>query len=378
MKNPFRFGQLVKGENFCNRLTEIEEIKKTIANGYSLWIYSPRRFGKTSLISKVFEQLPDIKTVYIDLYNIESLSAFAERYSQAVLKELLDWRKGIKSIGKKVSGFFKSVVPKISFDTMGNPSISFEPQVIEKKSDIESILDIPEKIASQQEYQLCIAFDEFQEVNRIEPFLINWMRSAFQKHQHTSYVFLGSKQSLMETIFADTNSPFYEFGVKKPIGEIRPQDWEVFLREKFEKTGLEVTDNTIEMIIKKSGGHPHFTQYFASVVWEFLLEGSDQNDPGFTHAWMNRIIAGQSIIFQNQFDQLNKNQRRVIVAIASLGSQDQLFSESCRKRYRLPGSSTLTAAINSLLKKELIHKKNGTYTIVNPVLKEWLLQFSDS
>jgi hypothetical protein len=66
MKNPFRFGQLVRGENFCNRLTEIKEIKKTITNGYSPWIYSPRRFGKTSLISKVFEQLPDIKTVYIE------------------------------------------------------------------------------------------------------------------------------------------------------------------------------------------------------------------------------------------------------------------------------------------------------------------------
>jgi hypothetical protein len=34
MKNPFRFGQLVTGVHFCNRLTELKEMKKAIINGY--------------------------------------------------------------------------------------------------------------------------------------------------------------------------------------------------------------------------------------------------------------------------------------------------------------------------------------------------------
>lgn len=375
MKNPFRFGQLVKGENFCNRHEELKEIKQAINNNYSFWIYSPRRFGKTSLILRAFAQLPDVKTVYIDLYNIQSLSAFAEKYSQAVIKELFDWKKGIKNVAKKMSGFFKNIRPKISVDAMGNSSISFEPQALEKESDIESILEIPEKIAAEQGCHICIAFDEFQEIDRIEPFLINWMRSAFQGHRNTSYVFLGSKQSLMETIFADSNSPFYEFGVKIPIGEIGADDWIFFLKDKFEKTGLKVTEKTLVSIIEKSGGHPHFTQYFASVVWGFLLEGFDQDDTEFTSLWMNRIIAGQSIIFQNQFDQLNGNQRKILIAVAALGPGDQLYSESYRMRHRLPGSSTLTVTLKALLKKELIYKKNGNYSIVNPVFKEWLIRF---
>lgn len=374
MRNPFRFGQWVKGEDFCNREIELKEIKKAITNNYSSWIYSPRRYGKTSLILKVLDELPAIKSVYIDLYNIQTLSAFAEKYSQVVLKNLFDWKKGIKSIGKKISGFFKSIIPKISFDALGNPSITFEPQVIEKKSDIEYILDIPEKIAVDQDRQICIAFDEFQEVNRIDPFLINWMRSAFQGHQHISYVFLGSKQSLMETIFADSNSPFYEFGLKIPIGEISRDDWVVFIKKKFTKTGLSINQDTIDSIIKKSGGHPHFTQYFASVVWEFILEGFNEEDADFTTTWMNRIIAGQSVIFQNLFDQLNKNQRTILLAVALLEQGDLLFSETYRKQHRLPASSTLSVNIKSLLKQEFIVKTNGSYSIANPVLKEWLIQ----
>lgn len=374
MRNPFRFGQWVKGEDFCNRVRELKEIKKAITNDYSFWIYSPRRYGKTSLILKAFEELNGTKSVYIDLYNIQTLNDFAEKYSQVVLKNLFDWKKGIKSIGKKISGFFKSIIPKISFDALGNPSITFEPQVIEKKSDIEYILDIPEKIAVEQNRQVCIAFDEFQEVNRIEPFLINWMRSSFQGHQHVSYVFLGSKQSLMETIFSDANSPFYEFGLKIPIGDISRDDWMLFIKEKFEKTGLEIKTHTIDAIINKSGGHPHFTQYFASVVWELILEGFDEDNDDFTATWMNRIIAGQSIIFRNLFDQLNKNQRKTLLAVAALKPGELLFSEACRKKYGLPASSTLTAGVNTLLKKELIFKDNGSYSIANPVMEEWLKQ----
>jgi uncharacterized protein len=374
MKNPFRFGQLVKGEDFCNRQEELKEIKNAISNNYSFWIYSPRRFGKTSLIQRAFEELPETKTLYIDLYNIESLDSFAEKYAQLVIKELFNWKSGIKNIGKKLSGFFKRMTPKVSFDMQGNPSISFEPGQVEDKTDIDNILEIPEKIVSQQSGHVCIAFDEFQEAQRIDPFLINWMRSAFQRHQHISYIFLGSKQSLMETIFADPNSPFYEFGVKIPIKEIQRQDWQTFIKGKFDKTGIPITNATIDTIIDKSGGHPHFTQYFASVVWEFIVEGFDPNDRSFTDNWMSRIIAGQSILFQNLYDQLNQNQRKTLKTIACLESGQQIFSAKIRKQYRLPSSSTLTVTLNTLIKKDLIGKSNGDYTILNPVLKEWLFQ----
>ncbi len=50
MENPFKYGEVVSGENFCNREKELKEINRAIANGDSFWMYSPRRFGKSSLI----------------------------------------------------------------------------------------------------------------------------------------------------------------------------------------------------------------------------------------------------------------------------------------------------------------------------------------
>ena len=209
MKNPFRYGEIVTGENFCNRREELNNIHNAINNRYSFWMYSPRRFGKSSLIFKAFETLNNKKIIplYFDLYNVHNLDDFVRKYSQIIAKGLFNWKTNIENLSKIAYQYFKNLYPKISIDALGTPSLSLEIQKIEEQRDIETVLNIPEQLAGDK--QICIAFDEFQEIQRIEPFLNNWMRSAFQKQKKVSYIFSGSKQSLMEYIFTDTNSPFY-------------------------------------------------------------------------------------------------------------------------------------------------------------------------
>ncbi len=71
------------------------------------------------------------------------------------------------------------------------PESSLNIQKIEKQEDIETILEIPNQISLKTSKRICIAFDEFQEIKRIDPFLLNWMRSSFQRHKNISYIFLG-------------------------------------------------------------------------------------------------------------------------------------------------------------------------------------------
>ncbi len=373
MENPFKYGEVVSGENFCNRKKELKEINRAIVNGYSFWMYSPRRFGKSSLILKAFDGLDDknIITIYFDMYKLETLDDFAREYSALLAKELFDWKIGIKKLTQKIGKLFHNLYPKISFDSYGNPSVSLEIQKIEDHTDIETILNIPDKIAEKNDIKICIAFDEFQEIQRIKPFLINWMRSLFQFHKKVSYIFLGSKQSLMEYIFTDMNSPFYEFGFKMPINPISNDDLTSFIKKQFRKTKLNICNETISDILNRSRSHPHFTQYFAAVVWEMILEGFDDKNPDFNTLWMKRIIDSQSFIFQNIYDQLNLNQRKTLIAISNL-KDEKLFSGEYRKRFDLPETSSLTSTINSLIKKNLIQKVSGGYEIINPVFEEWI------
>jgi len=70
VKNPFVYGETVSGDNFCDRVLEIKELIADIKNGQNVIIFSPRRYGKTSLIKQVLRKVKvqGILTFYIDLY----------------------------------------------------------------------------------------------------------------------------------------------------------------------------------------------------------------------------------------------------------------------------------------------------------------------
>jgi len=58
MQNPFTLG-IVRKEDFCDREKEINNLLRYGRNGDNVVLFSPRRYGKSSLIAKVFER-PDL------------------------------------------------------------------------------------------------------------------------------------------------------------------------------------------------------------------------------------------------------------------------------------------------------------------------------
>lgn len=371
--NPFQFGVVIDDSAFCNRKDEISYLKTQIKNGYSTWLFSPRRFGKTSLVEKVFRELSDTDCVYIDLYNIKSKDDFCRKYSKIIAKELFNWKDDIKVLSKKLSNSFKNLSPTISFDEFGHPSFSLNVYKIDKQEEIESILEVPNEAAQRSKKRICIAFDEFQEIKRIDPFMLHWMRSSFQRHREISYIFLGSKQSLMEDIFTSSTSPFYEFASKMNLSVISREELFLFIKKNFSKNTLPINDETINSILDKSECQPHFTQYFASVVFDLVNAGVDQKDAGFTQHWMERIILPQTDVFQDIFDQLTNSQRLTLQAISEIDDAG-IYSETARIRHNLPVSSSLSEALKALQKKGLVYKTADQYKISNPVFKAWLLK----
>ncbi|MBN1132147.1 MAG: ATP-binding protein [Bacteroidales bacterium] len=370
--NPFQFGVVIDDTAFCNRKKEIAFLKKQIENGYSTWLFSPRRFGKTSLVEKVFREISSTTCIYVDLYNIKSLDDFGRKYSAILARELFNWKDEIRNLTKRLSENFRHLSPGVSFDEFGNPGFSLKVNKIEQQADIETILEVPNNLSRKRKQPVCIAFDEFQEINRIEAFLLNWMRSSFQRHQNVCYIFLGSKQSMMENIFASAQSPFYEFAVKMNLSVIDHTELFNFIQEKFNNYNLPIKDHTIRSILETSECQPHYTQFFASVVFDLIRSGHDQDAEGFRETWLHRVMYSQADIFQDIYDQLTNTQRTALLAISKTGGIG-IYSDEARERYGLPVSSSLTEALKALQKKTLIYKAGEQYKFSNPVLREWLL-----
>ncbi len=373
MVNPFQFGKVVRDKQFCNRQRELHDLISAIKSGNSLWLYSPRRFGKTSLVVNAFSGIQNVKTVYFDLFNIRDTREFAIKYLNVLTHELFTRKYSLTSILKKLSTYLKNITPTVSLDAIGNPSIGIEVKPKELQQTIESILELPQKLNYPK--PICIAFDEFQEVERLDPFLKNIMRSVFQHQQNVSYIFLGSKESLMNAIFSEVKSPFFQFGDKMNLDPISNSDLTSYIKLMFNETKLPIQNSTIENILQLSECHPHYTQYAAYVAWDLIFQDIPQND-NFKDIWLSRIIESQSDAFRTIYEQLNANQRKIVYAISDLDGQSILSNDTMIK-YDLPPKSTINTALNSLLQKTLILRSNGSYKFENPIFKIWINKLYD-
>lgn len=237
MENPFVYGEAVSGGCFTNREAEIRELKSDLRGGQNIIIFSPRRYGKTSLIKKVLAELKKegLLTLYIDLFFVNSKQKFIETYAEAIASSM---GGTFSKIALTLKNLIPKLIPKIVVKTGGGASFEFEFDRSRKATPIlEDIYEGVHKLASRQKKKAVVAFDEFQELLSFDDGEIEaGMRAKFQFHRNVSYVFLGSKRNLMQKLFDDKSRPFYNSGRKYPLKKIEPAEFSKFIASCFSRT----------------------------------------------------------------------------------------------------------------------------------------------
>jgi len=82
--NPFKYGKIVSGNDFADREKETKQLVEDLKSGQNVLLYSPRRYGKTSLILRALDLLKqsDVLTSYIDLYGCVTVSDLVDKLIQ--------------------------------------------------------------------------------------------------------------------------------------------------------------------------------------------------------------------------------------------------------------------------------------------------------
>src|SRR6056297_528533 len=80
-------GKPVTGDELIGREKEIRTIKDLLKAGQSVVLIAPRRFGKTSVLFEVMQELKKEHwfTCYVDLFSVPTLFSLAERITEGVL-----------------------------------------------------------------------------------------------------------------------------------------------------------------------------------------------------------------------------------------------------------------------------------------------------
>ena len=88
--NPFRFGPLALDEAFTDRQDEIASLVADARNGQDVVVFAPRRYGKSSLVWRVAQELvkDDVLVAQVDLMRTPTKDQFAAKLAKTIHEEL--------------------------------------------------------------------------------------------------------------------------------------------------------------------------------------------------------------------------------------------------------------------------------------------------
>lgn len=367
--NPFRYGTVVTGEYFYDRTEDLKSIKNDIKNGNNLIIYAPRRYGKTSLITKVLDELEKegMNTIYLDFFKIHDRRKFLELYSLKILeKQHITAKRIIKQFRK----FVKSIVPSVTFDATGNSSFQIQIQN-STNNDItfDEVINLPEKMPGNEKW--VVVFDEFQEINKLngENFE-KQLRANIQFHNNVNYVFMGSKNHLLMNMFRDKSRAFYNVGKTVNIGKISTGEMSAYLKSRFNNSGIKITGETIEYIIDITENIPYYIQFTASELWQNKISEKGEIKKEDVEKAVNRVIESQTDYYLEIYSNLSGNQKALLIAISKDGGN--IFSKEYMAKHNLSTVSSTQRAVQRLVESEIIEKSDGNYTFSDPFFKKFI------
>ena len=149
MRNPFEYGGVVSGDAFCNRVQELADLRRAMENAEKLFVFSERRYGKTSLVRATLDKLPrrNFVSAYVDLWPTDSETTFMAAVARAITESMSSSVEKVLETAKK---FFGGLSPSITVDEEGKPNLSFglaNPARIEPI--LEEVLETPARIAAK-------------------------------------------------------------------------------------------------------------------------------------------------------------------------------------------------------------------------------------
>ena len=362
MENPFVFGKAAEGSYFTDRKEDARRLTANLTHGINTILISPRRWGKTSLVKKVISDIdsPDIKIVFVDVFQCKSESEFYHAFATAVIKEWVEMAKT----------FLSNISPKFSFgsDPLNDFSLSFE-WTPEDNTALD-ILQLPQKIATKKGVRLVVCLDEFQQVADFsDPVTFQKkLRSVWQHQQDVTYCMFGSKKHLLENIFNDKSMPFFKFGDMMFLKKISTEEWVSFICDKFHSTGKTISPELAACICETVDNLSSYVQHLAWIIWYKSGDIVTRKD---VMSSIDDLLEQNKVFFQREVELLSELQLNFLRAVANGVSQGFSRKEVIRK-YRLESSANVNSIKKSLLKKDLIDIDGRTVTFNDSMFKLWL------
>jgi uncharacterized protein len=382
MPNPFVYGEVVPAAAFVNRVLELDRLVGDLADGQKVFLISPRRYGKSSLIRHALAAMErrGALTVNVTVSTFSSYVAFLEGYARAVAAA----GTGRDRATTWLSAAIRTTRPEVRYapgdSPLGPLSVSFP--TVRSDRDVSrlaaEVYTLPAKLAETRGRKVAVALDEFQAIGGFNGGSVEHaLRAAVQHQRDVGYVFAGSEPSLMERMLTPRR-PFYKAGPVMRLEKIPPAEFAAFIEARFNKSGLKAEPGLGAAIVELAGNLPYDVQRLAHETWDEVRTASRRRATlDDLHRALHRLLAEQQMMFEAIWQRLTLAQRAVLRSVV-LEDGREILSGDVRARHRLGGPSTVQASLSALRRDDVVAKEEprasegSRYVVVDSLFREWI------
>ncbi len=374
--NPFVYGEIVTAAAFADREIERDRLSRDLLAGQKVFLISPRRYGKSSLVRHVLRGLArqGVLTVEVTVASSSSYVGFLEAYARAML--LADMPAG--RLRQWTADLLRSVRPEVRFEAAptGAPRFVIAFPAAQSGRDItrlaNEVFALPGRIAAARKRRMAVALDEFQAIGAFNGGNVEHaLRAAVQDQRQVGYVFAGSEPSLMERMLT-SKRPFYKAGPVMRLTKIHPGDFAEFVEGRFAGSGIRPEAGLGAAIVELAGNVPYDVQRLAHELWDDMrAAGRKTATLDDLHATLSRLLQEHGPMFEEAWQRLTLAQRATLRALV-LEQGREVLSADVRARHRLAGASSVQSSLAGLVKADLVTKDGPRYTMVDSLLREWV------
>jgi len=366
---PFIYGKTAETQNFTDREKESKRLAQNFFSLVNTTIISPRRWGKSSLVKKVAEQVmsdnKNIKVCLLDIFNVRNESEFYVYFAQSLIKATSnrweEWAENAKT-------FLSRLLPKISFSPDNQAEISFGIEWTDLKKNPDEIIDLAETIAKAKGVKIVVCIDEFQNIGGFDDSLAfqRKLRSHWQHHQQVAYCLYGSKRHMLLDIFSNAEMPFYKFGDIMFLEKIDNKTWGKFIQKRFKDTGKSISRKQAEYLAAQVENHSYYVQQLAQQAW---LRTKTTCSISIIDDSLQSIKNQLSLLFIGLAESLTATQLYFLRAILA---GETAFGQENLQKYRLGTSANIIRIKDALQSKEIIDITAKNIEVQDPIFKLWL------
>ena len=370
IKQIFKIGRPVTGKELIGREKEVNELLSRAMGGQSMILVAPRRYGKTSILFEVAHRLKNqgFNVGYVDIFESVGLEELAQRIVESLLEnERLPIRKFFnvlrKDLRKAVSGIeFKSVIKEYEF------VLSFATPQIDRIRLFDESLDFIGRYG-EKKGNLVFMIDEFSDIVKWNKELLKKMRAKFQRHTNVTYLFAGSKESLMRDIFTKKSYAFYGFGIPMELRALPEEEFVSYLLSRFSRAGIGITDELASYIVQKTASHPYYTKLLAQTVADIMEPGEEAKIEIVNKAYEIALLRIKGELDKEWESLIGAPLQRKILKIIGIYKESPYATRLLSEREK----RQVYFALTDLERKGIIYKvSKGKYNFCNPFFGAYL------